>query len=708
MKRFTLSVMVLMAFLCVVLLSPFAPSESTPLVSAAATWKPFPGRLAYSCDGGYHDKDDIAANPFLLLLLYKAGLADKLVHFEYANHIWLSDATQLNSLISATNEAVTRFGFNPNIFYNCMNANKDPIYNHLRDEILASTASNPLTICGAGPMHTIYQALSRANAQDPSKLQYVTVISHSPKTGDLSSNNEHGLYDHAKAPDPTHTHKNPTAKVWDDIAADFPSVKLVIIRGQNGPGTTALERNAPYDFRVADSYNAEQWMEDSTDDDIRWVWENMNAVHGTLNDVSDAGMVWYWMTGGDAYGDFVKTKVALTSDYILDLNFNSDTLSSPPSGWVDITGDVTIANVPSVSYVPAVPDKAMENTHFKDKCIKINDTTSSSCTATKVFADQSADFVVDYDFMVSTASADYVGIEVKNSTGDAAVMVKTVGSNISYKTGGSWTPITSYTQNKWHHITIYANKGTNKCSIIVDGKLEVDNLDMATVSNPINNITFKTGTTYQGVAYFDNLKIFSPSAAPTPTPTPSPTPTPAGDYLIDDNFNNQSAGSTPTGWTVSGDVKVANIPSASDKSIKFNDTDASTLTAVKGFAQQTGAITVEYDFMVPATVDFAGLQLEDGSGTTAIVLKTRYGQIAYKKSDDSWANLQAYNPNTWYSIRIEADVSTDTYSVYVNGVERANGVAFNRAVSSIEQIKFTTGSSYTGLMYVDNVKVYKP
>src|SRR5690606_17176365 len=134
---------------------------------------------AYSADGNYHDEDDIAANPFALMLLAESGFKDRLVHFEYGNHIWYTRPSQLRKLQAATMEAVKRFGFNPDLFFNCIE-DRFAAYNHLKEQILASGSTNQLTIIGAGPMHTIYQALKLASQTDPEKLQYVTLVSHSP------------------------------------------------------------------------------------------------------------------------------------------------------------------------------------------------------------------------------------------------------------------------------------------------------------------------------------------------------------------------------------------------------------------------------------------------------------------------------------------------------------------------------------------------
>lgn len=256
-------------------------------------FKPVKGRIAYSADGNYHDRDDIGANAFALMLLAKSGYKDKLVHFEYGNHIWKTDDKQLEDLENSTLGARKIFGFLRDIFFNLI-TNAEAAYNHLASEINKSSADDPLIICGAGPMHTIYRALKSAQA---GKLQYVSILSHSPDTGDGSSNNEHGIRCHKTPATVFHCHDG--AKTWDDIVKDFPQVKLVIIRGQNG------SRGPKGDGFNTSDWSRADWMKNNADPAIRFVYDQMRVAFTAKADPSDAGMIWYILTG-DQYGTFEK------------------------------------------------------------------------------------------------------------------------------------------------------------------------------------------------------------------------------------------------------------------------------------------------------------------------------------------------------------------------------------------------------------------
>ncbi|MEL7585872.1 MAG: hypothetical protein AAGU19_04095 [Prolixibacteraceae bacterium] len=266
-----------------------------------SVFKPFKGRIAYSADGNYHDRDDIGANAFVLMLLAESGYKNKLVHFEYGNHIWMTDEKQLTDLENSTLGAQERFGFPGDIFFNLIKG-PEAAYDHLASEINKSSADDPLIICGAGPMHTIYQAMERAQTNN---LQYVTLLSHSHNTGDGSSNNEHGIRCHKTPATVFHCHNE--AKIWDDIVKDFPLVRFVIIRGQNG------SRGPKGDGFNTSDWSRVDWMKNNADPNIRFVYDRMRVAFTTKADPSDAGMIWYILTG-DQHGTFEKVEQEFCSD----------------------------------------------------------------------------------------------------------------------------------------------------------------------------------------------------------------------------------------------------------------------------------------------------------------------------------------------------------------------------------------------------------
>ncbi len=68
-------------------------------------------------------------------------------------------------------------------------------------------------------------------------------------------------------------------------------------------------------------------------------------------------------------------------------------------------------------------------------------------------------------------------------------------------------------------------------------------------------------------------------------------------------------------------------------------------------------------------------------------------------------SLQRYDPNVWYSLRISLDIKAQTFSVYVNGVQRGDKLRFRNNVQSVDAWQAETPVRTTGTLYLNAVKV---
>jgi hypothetical protein len=242
------------------------------LVSHVTAFALRPGRLAVSADGNNHDRDDIGATPMALAMLAKAGSTakSKLVHYEYNGHYWSNySSAQKSDMTNSTKGAAALFGFNSTIFYSVID-NRAAANNHLASEINKSTSTNPLYILAMGPMGSLCEAIKRSYS---SRRPYVTVISH-------STWNE------------AHSHNG--SCTWSGVKAL--GVKTIHITDQNA--------------RLATNYYSYvSWIANHPLSKMRWLWGRMKIGLSfyKVADVSDAGLMWYWLKY-DQYGSFSKLK----------------------------------------------------------------------------------------------------------------------------------------------------------------------------------------------------------------------------------------------------------------------------------------------------------------------------------------------------------------------------------------------------------------
>ncbi|WBB54662.1 hypothetical protein [Verrucosispora sp. WMMD573] len=232
-------------------------------------------RIAWSSDGNYHDRDDIGASAMAIALLAEKGQQSRLVHWDYNSHLGSSNSSWEQDMVTAAESTANQFGYDVGVIFRNSQANLGNAANHLRNKINASTASSRLCLVGAGPMGVIYRALDASNRDVHG---HVTLISHS------DWNNNHDDDDN----------------IWNlaDIRRDFPDVKYRRIPDQNaGLGTGGGEAKW-------------SWMASSADQRLRYVHNVINNIMNKNGDVSDAGMMYFLITGDDA-GNATKLRTLL-------------------------------------------------------------------------------------------------------------------------------------------------------------------------------------------------------------------------------------------------------------------------------------------------------------------------------------------------------------------------------------------------------------
>jgi|GEM_PF-2267350 len=184
-------------------------------------------------------------------------------------------------------------------------------------------------------------------------------------------------------------------------------------------------------------------------------------------------------------------------------------------------------------------------------------------------------------------------------------------------------------------------------------------------------------------------------------------------YSVNDEFNGQTTGSAPSGWTINtsqGTVSIAESPGLLDKSVRVNRTSSSSgqTFAEKSFTPVSGVVTVEARVRAGQTNKWFGAPyLYDSSGNVLFSLAfDASGNIAYRTSS-SWTAIKTYSNRAWYWIKAVINTDTDRYDLYINGVKRLSQEPLRQAVSNIAKIRFYAENATTGYIDFDKVKIYK-
>ncbi len=181
--------------------------------------------------------------------------------------------------------------------------------------------------------------------------------------------------------------------------------------------------------------------------------------------------------------------------------------------------------------------------------------------------------------------------------------------------------------------------------------------------------------------------------------------------LVSETFDNMPTGTPPVGWTVtnSTDSSASIVNVSQDKllSLKITDTNANGASLVqKNFTAQSGTVTAQWSVMEQALFPYAKFGLKSGTNF-AIELYTAGPNLAYRLNNGNYINVQSFKPNTWYTIKVTANILTNSYDIYVDGILKASNVVFTNPASTINGIAFYGGWGPTGTVFIDDVGVIK-
>jgi hypothetical protein len=224
---------------------------------------PAVGRIAMTADGNQNDEDDWASAPMALAIIAHRNLQANLVHYDYNDHIWDSSEKHRKNMTESVQEGGERFGFDMSRFFDdTIPGQLDAGTKDLVAQINSSTSDDELWFVLAGPMETAWMALDGA---EPEARKHVKCVSHGEDTFNQTyAKEKHGGHD------------------YDDLI-DLGCQRVQIPDQNSGFGPTDMDE---WDY-----------LKDSGDDNEEWLYSRLDLVGN--GDVSDAGMVYFVVTGDD-------------------------------------------------------------------------------------------------------------------------------------------------------------------------------------------------------------------------------------------------------------------------------------------------------------------------------------------------------------------------------------------------------------------------
>ncbi len=176
-----------------------------------------------------------------------------------------------------------------------------------------------------------------------------------------------------------------------------------------------------------------------------------------------------------------------------------------------------------------------------------------------------------------------------------------------------------------------------------------------------------------------------------------------GYYLASYGFENDNEGSNPYGWTTiddpsNTDVAVLSSFYGHNKVVKISDSIPTGYPQMYKTLDRTSGI-IEFWELAGATNKRHYFSFADTSNYGIHFYMHDNGNFGYY-DNGGWNNLDAYNANQWYHIKIEFDLSTD-WHVWIDGASKdgGSGFSFYGSPTSLTKLLFNTDHGQTGANY---------
>lgn len=184
--------------------------------------------------------------------------------------------------------------------------------------------------------------------------------------------------------------------------------------------------------------------------------------------------------------------------------------------------------------------------------------------------------------------------------------------------------------------------------------------------------------------------------------------------IFKDNFNGQTSGSNPAGWTRSEgsgtSIDITTYSLEGDRALSISRTGNNNPIAYHRLAPQQNNLSIE--FLVNHTIGPGNFRLEvegadDSSGTTYsdyIIIKMDGTQI---KNNN--AALVGYAPNKTIKIKLQLNPGSGTYNLYVNDTLSFTNLPVYATRSNVARLSFTTENTTANAntrYIIDDIKLY--
>ncbi|ADZ84510.1 pectinesterase family protein [Cellulosilyticum lentocellum] len=181
----------------------------------------------------------------------------------------------------------------------------------------------------------------------------------------------------------------------------------------------------------------------------------------------------------------------------------------------------------------------------------------------------------------------------------------------------------------------------------------------------------------------------------------------ASEFIVNESFDNMILGAAPSGYEVSDSVAITTVDLNNDRNycVYLNDGEGQ-LKMNKQFAAQSEVVTLSVDFMQNNLGSGTHINLTDGTGLRAVRLETRdNGTSLNYVMNGTYVKVADITSGEWMTIKIEANIKTQTFNIYINDILKGKDIPFKNTVSEISYFQTLTPADKVSGHYIDNLSI---
>ena len=165
---------------------------------------------------------------------------------------------------------------------------------------------------------------------------------------------------------------------------------------------------------------------------------------------------------------------------------------------------------------------------------------------------------------------------------------------------------------------------------------------------------------------------------------------------IDEDFDRMQTGGVVTDWNIYhhvwAPVDVVEFPGRSDKSLRLKDRDPYDYARAVRIFPESETVTAQFD-LTAGQHDFGRMEIEVLNEMGYPVLRVIFGDsgLIQAVNGEQTVDLKSYTKDRWVQIRIQADVSTQTFAVWIDNQLVLKDADFIEPADILHRLSFRTG-----------------